>query len=203
MLGHIGVGAREQEAEGGELRVGGPHLLARQPPAAVVLPLGAGLDAGQVGAGRGLGEQLTPDLVGVEHGGQVALLLLLGSVGDDRGAEHADADGVENPRNARRVDLLVDDHLLQRAQALPAVLGRPGDTGEARLGQLALPGAVRGDRLVLVLDRVLAAQDGGFVAVFPKPGANLRAVLGLLRGVVQVHGRFLLADWPINGTDEP
>ena len=62
---------------------------------------------------------------------------------------------------------------------------------------------MRGDRLVLVLDRVLAAQDGGFVAMFPKPGANLRAVLGLLRGVVQVHGRFLLADWPINGTDEP
>ena len=37
MLGHVGIGAREQQAEGGEVRVGRPHLLARQPPAAVVL----------------------------------------------------------------------------------------------------------------------------------------------------------------------
>ena len=101
VLGHVGVGAREQQAVGGELRVGRPHLLARQAPAAVVLLARARLHRRQVGAGGGLGEQLAPDLVAVQHRAEVARLLLVGAVGDDRRAEHADADRVEDPGHFR------------------------------------------------------------------------------------------------------
>ena len=86
VLGHVGVGAREQQAVGGELGVGGPHLLSGQPPAAVVLQARSGLHGREVRAGGGLGEQLAPDLVAVEHRPEVAQLLLVGAVGDDRRA---------------------------------------------------------------------------------------------------------------------
>ena len=102
VLGHVGVGAREQQPVGGELGVGRPHLLAGQPPAAVVLQARAGLHGREVRAGGGLGEQLAPDLVAVQHRPEVARLLLVGAVGDDRRAEHADADRVEDAGHFRR-----------------------------------------------------------------------------------------------------
>src|SRR4029079_18807913 len=61
---------------------------------------------------------------------------------------------------------------------LAAVLGRPGDGGEPGLGELALPPAARGD--------VVAVW--GLRLVLVEPGADLRAVLGQLGRVVQVHG---------------
>jgi len=103
------------------------------------LELGPRLDAGQVGARRGLGEELAPDLVAVQHRAEVALLLLLGAVGDDRRAEHADADDVEDAGQLRAGELLGEDDLLERAEALTAVLLRPGNADEPRLGELALP----------------------------------------------------------------
>ena len=144
VLGHVGVGAGEQQAERGVLRVRRPDLLARQPPGAVLLLPGARLHAGEVGAGGGLGEELAPDLVGREHRAEVALLLLLGAVRDERRPEHPDADDVEDPRHAGAADLLVDDDLLERAEAGAAVLGGPGDGGQAALGELAA--ARRGGR---------------------------------------------------------
>ena len=99
------------------LRVRGPHLLAREPPGAVVAPARARLEPGEVGARRRLGEELAPDLVGGQHRPEVALLLLLRAVRDQRRAEHADADDVEDPGHAGAADLLVDDDLLERAEA--------------------------------------------------------------------------------------
>src|SRR2546429_180213 len=81
-------------------------------------------------------------VMGVDNGAEVALLLPRGPVGDDRRPDHPDADRVEDPRNASRFDLLVDDHLLERPPPLAAVLRRPGRAGVAGLGQLALPGPV-------------------------------------------------------------
>ncbi len=159
MLGHVGVGAREQQPVGGELGVRRPDLLAGEAPAAVVLQARARLHGGEVGAGGGLGEQLAPDLVAVQHRAEVAALLLVGAVGDDRRPEHADADRVEDAGDFGPGDLLVADDLLDRPEALPAVLLRPGDAGETALGELALPGAPRGDDLVLVLDRVRTVED--------------------------------------------
>ena len=50
----------------------------------------ARLHGRQVRARRRLGEQLAPDLVAVQQRPEVALLLLVGAVGDDRRAEHPD-----------------------------------------------------------------------------------------------------------------
>src|SRR3954454_2924482 len=73
---------------------GRPHLLPAEPPRPVVLPAGAGLDAREVGAGGGLGEELAPHLVAVEHRAEVTRLLRVGAMADDRRPEHADADRV-------------------------------------------------------------------------------------------------------------
>jgi hypothetical protein len=100
VLGQVGVGAREQQPVRRVLGVRRPHLLARQPPRAVLLLLGARLDAGEVGARGGLREQLAPHLLGGQHRAEVALLLLLVAVRDQRRAEHADADDVEDPGHA-------------------------------------------------------------------------------------------------------
>ena len=111
---------------------------------AVVLNDRARLHRGQVRAGGRLAEQLAPDLVAVEHRAEVARLLLVAAVGDQARAEHADADDVEDARDAGAAELLVDDDLLDRAQTLAAELLRPGDAGQPALGELALPRAARG-----------------------------------------------------------
>ena len=190
-LGTSGIGAREQQPVGGVLGVRGPDLLARDGPAAVVVALGARLDAGEVGARGGLGEQLAPDVLAGQHRPEVALLLVLGAVRDQRRAEHADADHVEQPGHARAPDLLVDDDLVQRPEPLPAVVGRPGDRREPGARELALPLAVRGDGL-----HVLAAAPlRRLVCVLVEPGADLRPVLRQLGRVVQVHARTLSGAW--------
>ena len=156
------------------------HTFWPKPPRAVVLLLGARLDAGEVGARGGLGEQLAPHLLGGQHRAEVAVLLVLVAVRDQRRAEHADADDVEDPRHAGAPDLLVDDDLVERAEALPAVVRGPGDGGEAALGELALPLAAGVD--------VVGGAVGRLVLVLVEPGAHLGAVLGQLGGVVQVQG---------------
>jgi hypothetical protein len=108
-------------------------------------------------------------------------------VGDDRRAEHVDADHVEDPRDAGAGDLLVDDHLLDRAEALAADLGGPGHPGEAALGQPALPAAPRQDVGVVLGAGPRAARLGGLVAVLAQPRAHPLAIGGLLGRVVEVH----------------
>ncbi len=71
------VGAGQQQAPVGVQRPAGPHLLAVDHEA-VALAAGGGLQAGQVGAGVGLGEALAPDLA-VEDGRQVPAPLLVGA----------------------------------------------------------------------------------------------------------------------------
>ena len=104
------------------------------------------------------------------------------------GPEHADADRVEDPGHFRPGDLLVADDLLDRAEALSAVLLGPGDPGQAGLGEAALPGTPGGDDLILVLERAGALQYGGLRPVLIEPAAHLGAVCGLLRCVVEIHG---------------
>ena len=58
----------------------------------VAAPLGARARGGEVGAGVRLGEALAPDLLGGEDLLEVARLLLLGAVRDDRRPGHAEPD---------------------------------------------------------------------------------------------------------------
>jgi hypothetical protein len=119
----------------------------------------------------------------VQHRRQVAALLLVAAVGDDRRAEHADADDVEDAGDARLADLLLGDDLLDRPESLAADLGRPGHPGQASLGELALPRAAGVE--VLALHQPGARRC--LLLVLVEPGAHALAVLGLLGGVVEVH----------------
>ena len=134
----VRVGADDEDAPVGDVRVGRPHLLAVDHPL-VAVQLGPGAGAGQVGAGAGLGEALAPHLLAGEQRRQEARLLLLGAPGQDRRAGHAQADDPEVARGVRAGRLLQVDALEGGRQSQPAVLRRPGDAGVARGGQLRRP----------------------------------------------------------------
>src|SRR3546814_13958167 len=85
VLGDGRIGPGDQDAVAGDVRTGGPHLLAVHHPFVAVM-FGSGLDAREVRARAGFGEQLAPDLAG-DDPGQEAELLLRGAVGDDRSEE--------------------------------------------------------------------------------------------------------------------
>src|SRR5579875_1874911 len=107
MLGRIGVGTREQDHPLRVMRTGGPDLLPVD-DVLVAITHGAGLQAGEVGAGARLGKALTPRLLTRDDAGQEAPLLLLGAVGDDRRAGPADTDAAGG-RSAVQRQLLVED----------------------------------------------------------------------------------------------
>ena len=97
----LGVGAREQHAPVGFLRPAGPDLL---PVHDVVVAVAhrAGLEAGEIGPGVGLGVTLAPHFA-VPNPGQVALALLGGPAVHQRRGHVEDPDVVQ--RVARDVRL--------------------------------------------------------------------------------------------------
>ncbi len=127
------VGARQQRAPLGELRGGGPDLLAGDAPAAVDLG-GLGGQAGQVGSGARLGKQLAPDHFAAERRRQEPLLLLVGAERDDR-RDDPRRDAHLRALHLAGGELLGDDDLLDR-------VGGPAP----RLGQVRLHPAALGDR---------------------------------------------------------
>jgi hypothetical protein len=146
-----------------------------------------GAQRGQVGPGRRLAEQLAPDVVGAQQAGEVAPALVVAAVRDDRRPAHAQADVVDQGRDAGAGQLLGDDRLLHERAALPAVLARPRHAHQARLGEdplraaqtsLLLPGADR------PLSRHHVQQLGG---AFVEDGPDRRPVRRLVSGVVEVH----------------
>ena len=138
-----GVGAGEQDAPVGGHRPAGPHLLAGDhPPVAVAH--GPGAQAGEVGAGVGLGEELAPDVVAPAHGGQEPLLLGGRAVGHQRGADHEDGHVEEAGGDGVARLLLADDAGLVGREPAAAELVGPGGDAPAAVVERALPGAGRG-----------------------------------------------------------
>ena len=68
-LGRSWIGAGQQDPHVGVVGARAPHLLAVDHPL-VAVALGPGRQAGQVGAGARLAEQLAPHLVAPQHGGR-------------------------------------------------------------------------------------------------------------------------------------
>src|SRR4029453_10675379 len=95
--------------------------------------------AGEVGPGAGLGKALAPDLLGGEERGQVARLLRLRSVGDDRRPGHPDADDSDVRRRLRARLLLEEDRLMGVRRPAAAVLLRPGQADVSRLVERSAP----------------------------------------------------------------
>src|SRR5439155_11960866 len=143
------VGAGEADRPAREPREARPDLLPRE-TVAVALALGPGADGGQVGAGAGLAEELTPDLLGREDLRDEAALLRLGAVPHERRADVVDAHLVDQLGSLRACGLVVVDRLLDRRCARAAVLGRPGEPAPAGAMQTGLPVAEEGRLLLLV-----------------------------------------------------
>ena len=78
-------------------------------------------EAGEVGAGVGLAEQLAPDLVGPQHRRHVAALLGLGAVLQHDRHAHTEGDGEHAGGQVVAGGLLLQHLLVGPAEALPAV----------------------------------------------------------------------------------
>ena len=82
VLGHLGIGAAQQQAPVGDGPARRPDLLAIDEEV-IALVLGPRLEAGEVGARVGLGVELAPDLLGRQDLLEVPLLLPVRAVDDE------------------------------------------------------------------------------------------------------------------------
>ena len=162
-----------------------PHLLAVD-DVDVAAALGARARGGEVGARVRLGEALAPDLLGGEKRLEVARLLLVGAVRDDRRPGHAEADHADVGRSLGGGELLVEDRLEGVRRAGAAVLLRPRQAGVARRVEQLAP--LAHERIVEPL-RAAAAAALVLGQVRVDPAAHLGAELRLLGCVPQIHGR--------------
>src|SRR4029079_5786008 len=106
VLGRVRVGPHRGQPEAGLARTAGPDLLAVDPPA--VLDLGRpGLDAGRVGPGARLAEQLAPDDVLVERRTDPACHLVRSGV-LDQGEDDPAGDTVGGALDTGRRQLPLD-----------------------------------------------------------------------------------------------
>ena len=123
-FGRARVRSGQQRTPLRELRAGGPDLLTGDPPAAVDLG-GLGGQAGQIGTGARLGEQLAPDHLAAEGRRQEALLLFVGAERDDR-RDDPRGDAHLRALDSAGRELLGDDDLLDRVRRPPPRLGQVG-----------------------------------------------------------------------------
>jgi hypothetical protein len=165
-----------------------PDLLTVDQPV-VAVPGGGHAQPRQVGAGGRLAEELAPDLLAARHLLEEALLLLVGAVGHQGRAEHAEADAVDVGRHAELALLLTPDDPLDRRAAAPAVLLGPRDAGPARIVLLGLPRLRVPDHPGIVALRHAARRlaRGDRLGVGLEPGARLGAECGLFGCVVEIH----------------
>ena len=149
VLGHVRVGAGQQDPPVGVVRRRGPHLLTGDDPLVAVEDR-PGRQPGEVGAGTGLAEELAPDVVRVRgSAARNSRLLVLGAPLDDGRAGHADADAEHVPGHVVALLLGGEDAREQRRQAHAAVLDgpvrrRPTDRGLGAAARTGRPRAAPG-----------------------------------------------------------
>src|SRR3981081_472931 len=119
VLGHIGIGAGDQQAIVGVVRARGPDFLAVDDPI-VAASLRARAQAGDVGAAGRLREQLAPDLLTGSELRQIVTFVLLAAIGHYGRAAHAFADLERLRQLAVYAFFLLPDHALDRRGAGPA-----------------------------------------------------------------------------------
>src|SRR4029450_1704956 len=139
VLRRIRIGAHQQLLVVGDLREAGPDLRPGDDQI-VAVDHRARRQAGEVGAGTGLGKALTPDDLAAQNFRQVKRLLLLAAAGYQRRAAVVETD--EQRRRvvrARAGEVLVPGALLHQRRAAAAVRLRPRYSRVARVVELALP----------------------------------------------------------------
>ena len=122
----------------GELRVGGPNLLASECPTSVD-PGGHSGHGGQVAAGIGLAEQLAEEPVGRENVGQPSSLLVLRPVGEKGGSDQVDSDSAYQFRCPCPSQFLLHDEVVEWFEAPAPVLQWPRHADHSGAGQFLLP----------------------------------------------------------------
>ena len=140
MLREVEVEARQEQAVVGLVRSRAPYLLPRDDPV-VAVAIGARRDVRQVRAGAGLREQLAPRLVAAKERRQIAILLFLRAVEDDRRPGHAEPGDVERDVRADTGLLLLPHEVLRRAKTAAPELPRPRGRRPPALVELAVPTA--------------------------------------------------------------
>ena len=130
----VGIGLRDQNAEVGSRRVGDERLGAVDHVLVAVADRRRA-DPGDVGAGARLGDPEATDLLALDSGDQVALLLLLGSEQVHRGKDHVGLHGEAHvgAAGARVAHALGADERVEVVAALPAVLLREAEPEVAEL----------------------------------------------------------------------
>ncbi len=145
VLRHVPVRPGQAQAPVGPPRAGGPDLRAVEHPLVAVAD-GGGQRAGHVRAAARLGQELHPDLLALEDGGEVAQLLLLGAELEQDGGARRERRRLEPGRVLVAGQLLVERPLVRRGQALAAVLGRDADARRARRRRACAGARGRGRR---------------------------------------------------------
>ena len=138
VIARVGVGLGDEHDVVGAVAVGDVGLRPVDHPLVAVAHR-ARLDAGDVRAGVGLGDPEAGDLLALDRGHEVALLLLLGAEQEDRRRRHVgvDRDAHAEPA-ALRVDHLLGEHeVAEVVAALAAVLLGIGQAEEAELAHAA------------------------------------------------------------------
>ena len=128
------VGLGDEDDEVGARAVGDEGLGAVDHVLVAVADRGRA-DAGDVGAGAGLGDPEAADLLALDPGVEVALLLLLGAEQVDRGQDHVglDREAHVGAARARVAHALGADQRVVVVAALAAVLLREAEAEEAEL----------------------------------------------------------------------
>ena len=141
MLGGVGIGARQQESDIGDVGVCGPHLLPVDYPLVTVAG-GTGAQRRQVAARLGFAEQLTPQVAEAADPWQQLLLLRAGAVPHQRcGHQVVGADGA---RYGRGRQFLVEDVVADRvAVILTTPLPGPVQADEVFTEKACTPCPVR------------------------------------------------------------
>src|SRR2546425_9601183 len=114
MFWRLGIGAYQQHAPVRDMPEGGPDLLPVDYEL-VTNQLGARLERGHIGSGVRLRKSLAPDLLAAQNFGQIALFLLLGSVGDNGRAGHRQAEDIEWTGGAKAGEFLVENRHIDLA----------------------------------------------------------------------------------------
>ncbi len=168
----VRVGLAEHDEEVADRAVRDPHLVAVDHPLVAVL-LGGGGDAGDVGAGVGLGDGRPHDGVAGGDGFEEALFLVLRAERHDGFGAEAGAGDTEADAGVGGEQFLDDDGGLHRRVAGAAVLQGDAGAEQAGVGGLVhdlvgeLLGLVvlAGDRFDLVLGEALHLVADGLLLV--------------------------------------
>ena len=182
----LGIGAHQREHPIGVMAVGGPHLMAVDDEV-IAVEHGACGQAGEIGAGAGLGIALAPRRLARQDTGQEARFLLVGAGRDDDRADEIEPVRVGRRRTGAH-DLLEQDDLLRQARAHAAIFFRPMRRDPAALEQLPMPGLQLGrlDPFATMQQRVRQISRDP-VAHLGAKGAIARRIIGKKAGDIPRH----------------